>query len=148
MSDQKIAREEIESRLCEIIADSLDLDVEDVRPESKLSEDLDADSLDVLDVSYRVDRQFGFTLPVLDLGRRLRESPEEWLDQEGALTDVGLKSLLGIAPELSRLGLAEGDSLVTIFERLTVGDLIEMIANHDGSGEKRAEEPISTSAEA
>ena len=48
----------IEERLYEIIAESLSVSVDDIKPDSSLIDDLDADSLDVVEMIMAMESEF------------------------------------------------------------------------------------------
>lgn len=48
----------LQERLCELVADQLRQPVERVVPEANLIEDLDADSLDIVDLTIAVEEEF------------------------------------------------------------------------------------------
>lgn len=48
----------LQERLCQLVADQLRQPVEKVTPEASLIDDLDADSLDVVDLTIAVEEEF------------------------------------------------------------------------------------------
>ncbi|QDV62520.1 Serine/threonine-protein kinase pkn1 [Crateriforma conspicua] len=55
--------EQIEARLCVITAEQLGLDLDEVKPESRLIEDLNCDSLDMIELIMETEDEFGITIP-------------------------------------------------------------------------------------
>lgn len=53
----------IEERLKEIISDQLKVDIEDIKPESSFVEDLNADSLDIVELIMAIEEEFGIEIP-------------------------------------------------------------------------------------
>ncbi|OOB77753.1 MAG: acyl carrier protein [Epulopiscium sp. Nuni2H_MBin003] len=53
-------------KLQEIIADKLGIETEEVKMESDLREDLEADSLDVVDIVMSIEEEFDVTVPSED----------------------------------------------------------------------------------
>ncbi len=51
----------------DIIADQLELDVKDITAESSLTEDLKADSVDVVGIIMNLEAEFGLEFPYEDL---------------------------------------------------------------------------------
>lgn len=51
-------------KVADIIADTCSIPREDIRPESHVINDLGIDSLDFLDVTYAIDKEYGIKLPV------------------------------------------------------------------------------------
>jgi len=94
---QQITKEEVMAvypTVAKILADALGCDVERVKLDASLIEDLDAESIDFLDLVFRLERAFKVKIPrgkiVEDARGELAESDFE---QQGVLTDVGLKRL-------------------------------------------------------
>jgi acyl carrier protein len=56
-------REEILSKIQEITADRLGVDETDVTPEASFREDLEADSLDLVELIMELEEQFGMEIP-------------------------------------------------------------------------------------
>ena len=55
--------EQIEARLCVVTAEQLGLDFDEVKPESRLIEDLNCDSLDLIELIMETEDEFGITIP-------------------------------------------------------------------------------------
>lgn len=69
-------REIIFQKTREIVMEVLDLDAEDVSPESKLIDDLGAESIDFLDLSFKIEKEFGIKLPereITQLGYTIKD---------------------------------------------------------------------------
>ncbi len=97
MSEQAISQGEIDAafpKVAQIVADALGCDVEAVKPKESLIEGLDAESIDFLDLVFRLERGFGVKIPrgkiVEDARGPLAEAEFE---QKGIVTDVGLARL-------------------------------------------------------
>lgn len=54
---------EIESKVKEIIADKLGVDEADVKPEASFTNDLGADSLDIVELIMEFEKSFNITIP-------------------------------------------------------------------------------------
>ena len=62
-SQKQWTREEVEQTLKEILVDALSIEEEKVIPEASLVHDLGAESIDFLDIGFRVQQTFGVDLP-------------------------------------------------------------------------------------
>lgn len=51
------------SRICAVISDMLGVDIDTVVPEAKLEKDLDADSLDRIELVMRFEDEFAIEIP-------------------------------------------------------------------------------------
>ena len=58
---------EIEAKVKEIIVDKLGVDEADVTPEASFTNDLGADSLDILQLLMRVEDEYGIVIPDQEL---------------------------------------------------------------------------------
>ena len=97
MQQKAISNEEIQAvfpKVAQIIADALGCDLDQVKPQVPLIEGLDAESIDFLDLVFRLERAFGVKIPrgkiVEDARGDLAESDFE---QKGIVTEVGLARL-------------------------------------------------------
>lgn len=59
---KKLTREEIEKKVGEIIADKLGIDESELKPESVLSTDFMADSLDAVEICIDLEKEFGIEI--------------------------------------------------------------------------------------
>ena len=62
-SQKQWTREEVEQTLKEILVDALGIEEEKVIPEASLVHDMGAESIDFLDIGFRVQQTFGVDLP-------------------------------------------------------------------------------------
>lgn len=56
-------KEKLMERIKEIIADKLGVDIDEVTDDADLIDDLDADSLDLVDLAMAIEDEFGVTIP-------------------------------------------------------------------------------------
>lgn len=59
MNNQIITKESINSKLNSIICYALRLNPENIKPESRIFKDLKAESLDILDIRFSIEQEFG-----------------------------------------------------------------------------------------
>lgn len=118
--------------MLDIVRKSLDLDESEVSLDSMLSADLDADSLDIVDIGYRVNKRFDAQLPLAQLRTRFEEANIPWLDDEGKVTAVGLGEVTAVIPEVEGR-IAVGDRIDAVFLVLAVRDLVAMMARSLGA---------------
>ncbi len=60
---ESLDREEILAKIQEITADRLGVDESDVTPDASFREDLEADSLDLVELIMELEEQFGMEIP-------------------------------------------------------------------------------------
>lgn len=121
-------REEIFRRLQPMIADSLAVDPAEVRMDSRLIDDLGADSLDFVDLIFSIERELGVKVREADfnfLSRLDFSSPT--VMHEGFLTAETISRLEPLLPALA--GIEEKDRITPgqLFSLLTVESLCLMI---------------------
>ena len=84
---------DIYPRVASVLADTLNVDAEDVRPGSTLQGDLGAESIDFLDIVFRLEREFGIKIPRGELFPESIFQGDPEFVQDGKLTPKGLSEL-------------------------------------------------------
>jgi acyl carrier protein len=80
-----LEREEILSKIQEITADRLGVDEGDVTPDASFREDLEADSLDLVELIMELEEQFGLEIPDEEVEKITTvEEAVEYVDQHQA----------------------------------------------------------------
>jgi acyl carrier protein len=102
------ASEEIYGKVTQVLVDSLNVDEGDVTPTATLQGDLGAESIDFLDIVFRLEREFGIRIPRGELFPEsiFRGDPE--LVSDGKITDKGIDELRSRMP-YAELGGLERD---------------------------------------
>jgi acyl carrier protein len=97
MSNVNITQEEIRAifpKVAATMADALGCDVEKVKPDSSLINDLGAESIDFLDIVFRLERAFKVKIP---RGKIVEEArgplSEAEFESGGVVTDAGVARL-------------------------------------------------------
>ena len=103
MSEQ-ISREDILAvypTVAKTIADALGCNVEDVRLDVSLIEGLDAESIDFLDLVFRLERAFKLKMPRGEIVEEARgDLPEAEFEQKGIVTAAGVQRLRDLLTEV------------------------------------------------
>src|SRR5215468_3711016 len=104
MANNAISREEIEAvfpKVAETMADALGCDVEQIKPNVSLIEGLDAESIDFLDMVFRLERAFKVKIPRGKIVENARgDLPESDFEQNGIVTEKGLAQLKAYLSEV------------------------------------------------
>ncbi len=104
MSDQEISKEEIEAifpKAAEIVADALGCDEDEVELTASLIDDLDAESIDFLDIVFRLEREFKVKIPRGKIIEDARgDLTEAEFEQGGIVTEAGLANLKSFMSEV------------------------------------------------
>jgi len=97
MADKAITKAEIDAvypKVAQIIADALGVDAGEVKLDVPLIEGLDAESIDFLDLVFRLERAFGVKIPRGKIVEDARgDLPESDFEQKGLVTEAGLRRL-------------------------------------------------------
>ena len=81
-------------KVADVIADALGCDLADVKLDSSLIEDLDAESIDFLDLVFRLERAFKVKIPRGKIVEDARgDLAEADFEQKGIVTEAGLARL-------------------------------------------------------
>ncbi len=92
-------KEEVFEKVKTCLVEALDVDEEDVTLEASLTEDLEAESIDFVDIVFRLEKAFELKIPQGELFPQDVFSNKEYV-QDGKLTDAGVKVLKDQYPYL------------------------------------------------
>jgi acyl carrier protein len=128
-----LSNSEIESLTCRIVAESLGRPVAEVQLSSILMSDLGAESLDFLDIVFRLEREFGIQITRGEMEKASRGdmSADEFAPQ-GVLSERGLARLRELMPEAAdriQPGLRPA-MILTLFSVQTFANMV--IGKRDG----------------
>lgn len=97
MPEQAISQAQIDEvypKVAQIVADALGCEADEVKPKSSLIADLDAESIDFLDLVFRLEKGFGVKIPRGKIVEDARGPlPEAEFEAKGVVTDAGLARL-------------------------------------------------------
>jgi acyl carrier protein len=91
-------REEIYARVCTALVEALNVDASDITPSASLQGDLGAESIDFLDVVFRLEREFGIRIPRDELFPEAIFEGDPECVQNGRVTARGLDLLRRAMP--------------------------------------------------
>jgi acyl carrier protein len=111
---------EIETKVREMIADVLALELSEVQPQSRFFEDLGGDSLDLLDFAFRAEKEWQVRMSLKEL------SSGEKMDVESPLTPQQVSELKQRAPFLN-FTLLEQNPQARGSELFTVSALVDWV---------------------
>lgn len=84
--------DDIRAKVGEVLVDALAVDDDEVTPEARLTTDLGAESIDFLDIVFKLEQAFGFKIEQGELfPENVAQDPE--FVQDGKITDKGLVTL-------------------------------------------------------
>src|SRR2546425_5107430 len=91
-------RDEIYSKVSATLVEALNVDEDEIKPESTLQGDLGAESIDFLDIVFRLEREFGIKIPRGELFPESIFQGDPELVQDGRVTPKGLDELRSKMP--------------------------------------------------
>ncbi|HTU88992.1 MAG TPA: acyl carrier protein [Gemmataceae bacterium] len=116
-------QDEIYSKVSATLVEALNVDEEDIKPTSTLQGDLGAESIDFLDIVFRLEREFGIKIPRGELFPESIFQGDPELVQDGRVTPKGLEELRSKMP-FADLTKFEEDPEVGNLSNLFTVDLI------------------------
>ena len=122
------SEEEIFKTIKETLVEALGLDEEDVTEDATLVADLGAESIDFLDIVFRLEKAFDIKIPREEL------FPQDILTnaayvEDGKLNEAGLAELKKRMPFADLDKFAENPKIQEFGNILTVGDMVRFVAS-------------------
>ncbi|KPJ52660.1 MAG: acyl carrier protein [Planctomycetes bacterium DG_58] len=117
-------REEVLSKVRESLVEALSVDDDEVTMEASLTRDLGAESIDFLDIVFRLEKAFGIKIPRGDLipAEDLMNNPE--FAQDGKFTEVGLSELRKRLPYANLTEFEQNPVVANLADVFTVGMIV------------------------
>jgi len=91
-------QEEIYSKVSATLMEALNVDEEEIQPTATLQGDLGAESIDFLDIVFRLEREFGIKIPRGELFPEAIFQGDPDFVQNGTVTEKGLAELRARMP--------------------------------------------------
>lgn len=120
------SQEEIYQKVSATLVEALNVDEEEIKPTSTLQGDLGAESIDFLDIVFRLEREFGIKIPRGELFPEAIFQGDPEFVQDGKVTDKGLSELRTKMPFADLSKFEKNPELTGISDLFTV----EMIARY------------------
>jgi acyl carrier protein len=92
------SRDEIYSKVSATLIEALNVDEDDIKPTATLQGDLGAESIDFLDIVFRLEREFGIKIPRGELFPESIFQGDPEFVQNGKVTNKGLAELKARMP--------------------------------------------------
>lgn len=111
------------------VAAALGLDEDEVTPQATLLGDLGAESLDMLDMLFRIEKRAGVKLTMADITGQLQGelTNEQFITPEGYVSSAGLEQLKKSLPQIDVAELEGTLEDTSIFGLFTTQNLIDMV---------------------
>ena len=117
------AAEDIYGRVSTVLVQALNVDEEDISPIAKLQKDLGAESIDMLDITFRLEREFNIRIPRGELFPESIFQGDPEFVQDGRVTEAGMKELRSRMP-FADLGDYDRDRQLSSIPDLFTVDLV------------------------
>jgi acyl carrier protein len=120
------SREEIFEKVRSALVDALSVEAEEVTENAKLQADLGAESIDILDIVFRLEKAFNIKIPQDELiPRDILSNPEYVVDKK--LNPAGLAALRQAMPHADLSQFEKDPDIDKITDVFTVGTIINFI---------------------
>src|SRR5213083_996277 len=117
------SQDEIFAKVSATLVEALNVDEDEITPESTLQGDLGAESIDFLDIVFRLEREFGIKIPRGELFPESIFQGDPEFVQDGRVTEKGLQELKTRMPFADLSDFEKNPEVTHIGELFTV-DLI------------------------
>src|SRR2546426_1286537 len=117
------SQEEIYQKVSATLVEALNVDEDEISPASTLQGDLGAESIDFLDIVFRLEREFNIKIPRGELFPEAIFQGDPEFVKDGKVTDKGLEELRQKMP-FADIGKFEKNPEVTAISDLFTVDMI------------------------
>ncbi len=124
-----MSRDEIFQQVQEVLVDALAVDDDEVTYEATLMGDLGAESIDFLDIVFRLEKAFGTKIPREELfpAESLMNSSD--FVSNGKLTEKGLAELRSIVPHIDLSAFEQDPDINKLSDLFTVEAIVGYLEN-------------------
>jgi acyl carrier protein len=129
---------DVHVKVTKVLVEALGVEEEDIKPSATLQTDLGAESIDFLDIVFRLEREFGIKIPRGELFFEQVFELSAEIVQDGQVTAEGLAALRAQMPYADMTALERDRRLDRIDDLLTV-DLLTRYAEWKLRGDGAAQ---------
>ena len=123
-----MTRDEILAKVKLVLVDALAVDEEEVTPTSTLVGDLGAESIDFLDITFKIEQAFGFKIPQGELfPENVAQDPKYVRDAK--VTPEGIAVLKSRLPHVDFTAFEQNPLVTNVGDLFTVDTLVKYIEN-------------------
>ena len=124
-------RDEIFEKVQGVLVEALAVDEDEVTPDASLFKDLGAESIDILDISFQLERTFGIKIGQGELFPEGVAQDPAYVE-DGKITDKGLAALRERLPHFDFAELERSRSVERVLDIFTVGTLVNFVEHKLG----------------
>lgn len=121
-----VAREEIFEKVKQTLIDALSVEDDEVSEEATLTSDLGAESIDFLDIVFRLEKSFDIKIPQEELISRDVLSNADYVNDR-KLNEEGVKALKEAMPHADLTEFEKDPDIDKISDVFTVGTIINFV---------------------
>ena len=121
-----MTRDDIFEKVQEVLVDALGVDDDEVTSEAKLTSDLGAESIDFLDISFKLEQEFGFKIAQGELFPDGAAQNPEFV-QDGKITEKGLAEMKEKMPHADFSEFEKDPQLAKVGQVFTVDVLVNFV---------------------
>jgi len=121
------ASDEIYGKVTQVLVDSLNVDEGDVTPTATLQGDLGAESIDFLDIVFRLEREFGIRIPRGELFPESVFQGDPDFVRDGRVTEQGMGELRSRMPYADLSAFDQDRRLTIVSDLFTVGLVVRYV---------------------
>ncbi len=121
-----LSRDEIMEKVREALVDALGVDEDEVTPDARIGGDLGAESIDFLDIVFRLEKAFNIKIPRGDLFPDNILTSDEYV-QDGKLTPKGIEELKARLPYADLAEFEKNPTVQDIADLFTVDMIVGYI---------------------
>lgn len=124
-----MTRDEIYEHVQTAVAEALGLDDDEVTPEATLMDELGAESIDLLDILFRLERSVGVKIQASDIGDHVQGGipDDEFGDENEIITPAGMAQLKSVMPQIDEDELAGKLRADEVMSHFTVDNLVQLV---------------------
>src|SRR5690242_21914329 len=127
---------EIYTKVSDTLVEALNVEPEDIKPTSTLQGDLGAESIDFLDIVFRLEREFGIKIPRGELFPESIFQGDPEFVQNGRVTEKGLAELRARMPYADLSQFEKNPEVRAISDLFTVDMITRYIQGKLGEPSK------------
>ena len=121
-----MSRDEIYSKVQAVLVDALGVDEEEVTPNAVIRDDLGAESIDFLDIMFRLEKAFGIKIPKGEMmPENIASDPE--IVANGVVTPKGIAMLKEKMPHSNFDEFAKDPKLDNMSKLFTVNAIVNYV---------------------
>ena len=120
------SRDEVFGKIRDVLSDALGVDDDEVRPEATLQGDLGAESIDFLDIVFRLEKEFSIKIPKGELFPDDILNNPDYVDGD-RVTPAGIEKLKATMPHADLSPLEQSPYVSKMPELFTVDAIVNYV---------------------